>query len=108
MSKFDDFFKDVLDGARTVGGDAARQFLKEATVDSQNFKAQAESDLNRWSKQLADGDIERDDFESLIRGQLSEVALAALLKANVSAQKAAELRDRIINIAVGAAFKILL
>ena len=108
MSKFDDFFTALLDGAKTVAGDAARQFLKEATVDSQKFKAQSESDLKRWIQQLADGDIEREDFESLLRGQLSEVTLAALLKAQVTAADAAALRDRIINIAIGAAFKILL
>lgn len=37
MSKFDDFFSAVLDGAETVGGNAARNFLQQATTDSQAF-----------------------------------------------------------------------
>jgi hypothetical protein len=56
---------------------------------------------------LADGDIDQDDFESLLRGQLAEATLAALLKAGIEAQKAAQLRDKIIDLAIGAAFKIL-
>jgi hypothetical protein len=108
MSKFDDFFAAVLDGARTVGGDSARDFLKQVTTDSEAFKLQAESDLQRWTVELANGQIEREDFESLLRGQLAEAALAALLKAGVAAQKAGELRDQVIKIAIGAAFRILL
>jgi hypothetical protein len=107
VSKFDDFFSAVLDGARTAGGDAARKFLKESTVDSQAFKAQAEADLTRWTQQLARGDIDKEDFESLLRGQLADVTLAALLKANVTAQDAAKLRDQIIKVAISAAFTIL-
>jgi len=108
MSKFDDFFETVLDGAKTVGGQAARDFLQQATTDSQAFKLQAEADLKRWTVELANNQIDKDDFASLLRGQLAEATLGALLKAGVAAQKAAQLRDKVIDLAIGAAFKILL
>ena len=108
MSKFDDFFEAVLDGAKTVGGQAARDFLKQATTDSQAFKQQAEADLQRWTVELANNQIDKDDFASLLRGQLAEATLAALLKAGIAAQKASQLRDKVIDLAIGAAFKILL
>ncbi len=108
MSKFDDFFAAVLDGAQTVGGQAARNFLQQTTTDSQAFKAQAEADLQRWSAQVNSGQMDRDDFASLLRGQLSEATLAALLKAGVAQQQAGEVRDKIVNLAISSAFKILL
>ncbi len=108
MSKFDDFFAAVLDGAKTVGGDAARDFLKQTTVDSQAFKAQAEADLQRWSAEVNSGQLDQDDFASLLRGQLSEATLAALLKAGVAAQQAGVMRDKVVNLAIKAAFTILL
>jgi hypothetical protein len=37
MRKFDDFFSAVLDGAETVGGNATRNFLQQATTDSLAF-----------------------------------------------------------------------
>lgn len=106
MSKFDDFFSAVLDGAQTVGGNAARNFLQQATVDSQAFKAQAEADLERWSAEVNNGQMDLDDFASLPRGQLSEATLAALLKAGVAAQQAGVLRDKVGNLAIKAAFTI--
>ena len=108
MSKFSQFFDAVLDGAKSVAGDSARAFLKEATTDNGAFKLRAEADLKRWTKLLANGDINKDDYASLVRGQWSEAALAALLKSGIAAQKAAEVRDKLIDIAVSAAFTILL
>lgn len=108
MSKFDDFFSAVLDGAKSVGGDAARNFLQQTTVDSQAFKAQAEADLERWTKELDNDQIDKDDFASLLRGQLSELTLAALVKAGVASQQAGELRDKVVDLAIKAAFTILL
>jgi hypothetical protein len=108
MSKFDDFFAVVLDGAQTVGGNAARNFLQQATTDSQAFKAQAEADLERWSAEVNNGQMDQDDFASLLRGQLSEATLAALVKAGVAAQQAGVMRDKIVNLAIKAAFTILL
>jgi hypothetical protein len=108
MSKFDDFFGAVLDGAQTVGGQAARNFLQQATIDSQAFKAQAEADLERWSAEVNSGEMDAEDFASLLRGQLSEATLAALLKAGVAAQQAGVMRDKVINLAIKAAFTILL
>lgn len=108
MSKVSQFFDAVLDGAKSEAGQAARDFLKEATTDNAAFKQRAEEDLKRWSKLLADGDINKEDFASLVRGQWSEAALAALLKSGIAAQKAAELRDKVTDIAISAAFAILL
>lgn len=107
MSQVDDFFAAVLDGAQTIGGNAARNFLQQATVDNQAFKLQAESDLQRWSAEVNSGDMDAEDFASLLRGQLSEATLAALLKAGVAQQQAGKIRDQIVNMAIKAAFTIL-
>ncbi len=108
MSKFDNFFGAVLNAAETVGGKAARDFLQQATTDSEAFKQQAEADLQTWTVARANNEITQDDFDSLIRGQWAEAALAALLKAQFAGQKAADLRDQIIKTAISAAITILL
>jgi hypothetical protein len=51
--------------------------------------------------------MDRDDFASLLRGQLSEATLAALLKAGAAQKQAGVMRDKIINLATKAAFTIL-
>ncbi len=88
-------------------GQAARDFLQQATTDSQVIKAQAEANLERWSAEVNSGQMDQDDFASLLRGQLSEATLAALLKAGVVAQQVGELRDKVVNLAIQSAFTIL-
>jgi hypothetical protein len=107
MSKFDVVFSAVLDGAETVGGNSARNFLQQATIDNQAFKLQAEADLQRWSAEVNSGQLGQDDFASLLRGQLSEATLAALLKAGAAQKQAGVMRDKIVNLAIKAAFTIL-
>jgi hypothetical protein len=107
VSKFDVFFSAVLDDAERVGGSSASNFLRQTTIDNQAFKLQAEVDLQRWSAEMNNGQMDRDDFASLLRGQLSEATLAALLKAGAAQKQAGVMRDKIINLATKAAFTIL-
>jgi hypothetical protein len=108
MSKFDDVFKVFLDGAKDSAGQAAHDFLKEATVDSAAFALAAKADLQRWTIQRANNEIDDDMLKDLVRGQWDTAVLAALAKAGHGAAQAGQLRDKIINTAISAAFTILL
>ena len=108
MSQVTDIFNGLLDDVKSLAGDTAKDFLKQTTVDSQQFTAQAEANIQRWRTQLTNGDIDKEDFESLLRGQLAEATLAALLKAGIAQKKAGEITDKVIDLAISAAFKILL
>jgi hypothetical protein len=90
-----------------VGGNAARNFLQKATTDSQALKLQAEADLQRWSAEVNSGDMDAEDFASLLRRQLSEATLAACSR-RTSQQQGGQMRDKIVNLAIKAAFTILL
>ena len=107
MSQTTDILNGLLDNVKDLAGDTAKDFLKQTTVDSQQFVAQTEANIQRWRAELAKGDIDQEDLESLLRGQLAEATLAALLKAGVAQQKAAELTDKVIDLAISTAFKFI-
>lgn len=108
MSKFSQFLDILLDETQTAGGKAARDFLKSVTADSAAFKAQAEANLTRWSAMRARNELDDEEFASLLRGQVADATLAALLKGGVAQQEAAELRDKVIKVAIKTAVAILL
>ena len=107
MSQTTDILNGLLDNVKDLAGDTAKDFLKQTTVDSQQFIAQTEANIQRWRAELAKGDIDQEDLESLLRGQLAEATLAALLKAGIAQQKAAELTDKAIDLAISTAFKFI-
>lgn len=108
MSQFSDFLDILLDETKTAAGDAARNFLKSATADSAAFKAQAEANTIKWTTMRANNDLNDEEFASLMRGQMADATLAALLAGGVAQQDAAELRDKVIKIAISTAFAVLL
>lgn len=108
MSQVTDILNGLLDDVKSLAGDTAKDFLKQTTVDSQQFVAQTEANVQRWRTELAKGDIDQEDLESLLRGQFAEATLAALLKAGIAQKKAAEVTDKVIDLAISTAFKILL
>jgi hypothetical protein len=108
VDKFDEFFKVVLGAAKDIGGEAVQSFLKEGTVESKQFMQVAKADLERWTTELAKGDMDRDMFEYLIRGQADAAVLAALAKAAQTGKKAEIIRKKVADVAIKAAFTILL
>jgi hypothetical protein len=108
MNRFEEFFRAVLDGARDEAGDTLQGFLKETTTDSAAFKAQAKQDLEQWTRDLAAGEIDKDMFKDLVRGQWDTAVLAALAKTGESAARTQHLRNKVVGIAIDAAFKLLL
>ncbi|MFN3658401.1 MAG: hypothetical protein ACK4UO_14205 [Pseudolabrys sp.] len=108
MSVLSNFLDILLDETKTQAGNAARDILKSVTADSAEFKAQAEANTIKWTTMRASGQLNDEEFASLMRGQVADATLAALLQANLAGQEAAALRDKVIKTAIKTAFNILL
>lgn len=108
MSKFDEFLKAVLDGAKDEAGATLHGFLQETTTDSVAFRQNAKAELEQWTRDLAAGEIDDDMFKHLVRGQWDGAILAALAKSGESAARTQQVRDKVVGLAIDAAFRILL
>jgi hypothetical protein len=106
MDKIDmnGFLKGVESQVKTL----AQQQLKQGTqqvLDAVKSSLQdGKDDYQRWIGELASGDIDKDGFESLVRGQLDLAKMEALKQAGLAAVQVQSFVNGVIDIVVNAAF----
>ncbi len=105
MSKFDDFTKIVLNGVKGLATGSLKDFLAAANDDAKAFLRQSEDDFRRWTKELAENKLSKDEFEDLVRGEADVAKMAALTQAGITAARIQRFRNALINLVIDAAFK---
>ena len=106
MDKIDinGFLKGIESQVKTL----AQQQLKQGTqqvLDAVNSSLRdGKDDFQRWIGELASGDIDKDGFESLVRGQLDLAKMEALKQAGLAAVQVQSFVNGVIDIVVNAAF----
>lgn len=67
----------------------------------------SKSDLQRWVEELAREEIDRDEFQSLVEGQLDVAEMQALKQAGLAAVQIESFVNGVVDIVVNAAFAAL-
>jgi hypothetical protein len=80
MADFDDFKQAVQAGLGDLIGDTIGDFADSAKVRANVFLADAQEDLEKWVKQVGDGELSADDFEFLVEGKAELGQINALLE----------------------------
>ena len=104
-----DAFLDALKDEITDLAETHLEELQEAArEDGVAFLNQTQDDLKRWGRLMAQGELSREEFESLVRGQKDLAEMEALKQAGLAAVRAEQFRDALLDRIVGTASRILL
>ena len=106
MTQLDDFGNAIHAGVVNIAKGDLKDFLKEAKDDTNQFLAATKEDLKTWTKQLADGDLSKDEFEFLLRGKEDLAEMHALTQAGIAAAQIQKFRDALIDLVIDTAFKV--
>src|SRR5689334_3652357 len=103
MSRLDNLFVTVHDGAK----EAAKQLFKDCTAqaveDTKSFLNASRADLQLWTAQLSNGELSKTEFKDLVRGQRDLAKLFALTQAGIGFSKLERFRTKIVNLVIDAA-----
>ena len=108
MSAFDDFRDAVLKDAEDLAKTVLKRSVKEARADAETFIKKSAAKLERWTRLLAEGELTKDEFASLVRSQKDLAELKALTKAGVQASRLQKFREKLTDVVIDKAFDILL
>lgn len=78
------------------------QFSQQAIADTQDFLATSREDIERWTGELARGEIDEDDLESLIRAERDVAEMRALKQAGLAQVNIDTFTKGVLDIAVNA------
>lgn len=107
MIDFDRFLETLrtdLDGViKEFGEDLKEDILNDAEV----FATKTRDDIERWSKQLKEGELNPKDFEFLIKAKKDLAEMEALKQKGLGQAKLDKLKADILNTVVGSVKKVL-
>lgn len=107
MNAFDRFREAVLSEV----GDLARDFLHgnvdQARGMAADFIEMSRAKLERWSRLLAQGAIDEEEFAALVRSQKDLAQLNALAQAGIALSRAQEFRNKMTDVVIGTAINVL-
>ena len=108
MSKWDDFITTLRDGAIKIATGDLKDFTSEIKDSAEEFANDSKADIEKWIKQLADGDITKDDFADQMHGLEALAEMEALKQIALGEIKLQQLRDQLTDLVIDTAIKVLL
>ena len=97
-------FKSIEDQSKALAEKLFKQYTAQALTDVKNFLQQSKDDLKRWVEELARGEMDKEEFESLIQGQADVAEMRALKQAGLAAVQIDTFTNGLLDIVVSAAF----
>ena len=104
MANIDTILKSVEDQSKALAEKLFKQYTHQAVSDVRDFLQKSAGDLKRWVEELACDDLDKDEFESLIKGQADVAEMRALKQAGLAAVQIDTFTNGVLDIIVSAAF----
>ena len=101
---FGSILKLVEDQSKALAEKLFKQYTHQALSDVRDFLEKSKDALRRWVEDLDRGDIDKDEFESLVKGQADVAEMRALKQAGLAAVQIDTFTNGVLDIIVNAAF----
>src|SRR5437016_9116004 len=101
---FGSILKLVENQSKALAEKLFKQYTHQAVSDVRDFLEKSKDALKRWVEDLDRGDIDKDEFESLIKGQADVAEMRALKQAGLAAVQIDTFTNAVLDIIVNAAF----
>ena len=108
MSNFDDFIEALKEGLEDFAEDRWKDFKDAALNDGKSFLDKSKEDLERWTKSLANGNLNKNDFEWLLESKKDLAELFALKQIGLTKVALDRFLNGLIDLIISTAFKTFL
>lgn len=98
MSKFDDFIAALESNLTDYAKTSFTAWRDAAAADGKDFVSKSRADLEQWTKELAAGQIDEDEFKWLLESKKDLAALVALKQKGLAAARLDEFFAGITNV----------
>ncbi len=106
--KLDQFVTLAREGLADLARNTVKTAADEARGDLQEFLADSETRLRKWAELLALGQLTREDFEILVRAQVTVLQFHRLVIAGKTKATVAKVRDGLTSLLIRSAVSALL
>jgi hypothetical protein len=104
MVNIDNVLKSIEEQSKSLAEKLFKQYTQQAFTDIGDFLRKSRAHLERWIQELARGQIDKDEFKSLVQGQLDVAEMRALKQAGLARVRIDIFTSGVLDIVVSAAF----
>ena len=108
MATFAQFLQALEVAVKELAGRTLGDVKDAATKDGIKYLQKCRADLEKWTTQMANGEMSPKDFEFLLRSETDLGAMIALERAGLTAVKAQRFRDDLVQTIVHTAARMFL
>jgi hypothetical protein len=101
------FIIQISEGAKDLCVDSLINYKNSVSSDMQKFLEKSRSNFEKWSQQVQDGRLSKEDYESLVKRQMAGAEFIAIKQAGLGKIEIEKLISGIINVIVDSTFKLL-
>jgi hypothetical protein len=103
MADFNQIFNDIKSQLGPLAEQNLKQFAAQGKQDAEAFLEQSKANLQKWVQQLANKEIDEDEFRWLVESQKAAAEMVALRAANAGTLQTEQFRDSVLNVVVSTA-----
>ncbi len=107
MADFNQIFNDIKNQLGPLAETNLKEFAGQGKQDAEAFLEESKTKLAKWVQQLADGEIDQDEFTFLVESQKAAAEMQALQAANAGSVRIDQFRDSVFNIVINTAVKAI-
>lgn len=96
--------KDVENQTKALAQKQIKDYSQQAVGDVKDLLERSKDDLKLWTEELARGEMDKGEFQSLVRGQVDVAEMRALKQAGLAEVQIESFVNGVIDIVVNAAF----
>jgi len=100
MADFNQIFNDIKNQLGPLAETNLKEFAGQGKQDAEAFLEESKTKLAKWVQQLADGEIDQDEFTFLVESQKAAAEMQALQAANAGSVRIDQFRDSVFNIVI--------
>jgi hypothetical protein len=100
MADFNQIFNDIKAQLGPLAEQNLKEFAGQGKEDAQAFLEQSRANLEKWTQQLANKEIDQDEFTWLVESQKAAAVMTALQAANAGTVRIDQFRDSVFNVVI--------
>lgn len=97
---FQQYFKALESGVADVAKQTAGEYVSQAKTDGQNVLNLMKANLERWTQEIANGEMSLDDLKFLVQSQKELDEMNALKEAGLAAVEIDKFKNGLISMTI--------
>ena len=107
MADFNQIFNDIKSQLGPLAEQNLKEFAGQGKQDAEAFLEQSKANLENWMQQLADKEIDQDEFTFLVESQKAAAEMTALRAVNAGTVRIEQFRDSVFKVVISTAVSAL-